>query len=151
MRTVLVCAAALSLAGCSLFDQKETSLEVSAQISPTSFRAGEKTTVTMTTTNKGLTTQSVPVSSCGLPFVIINSDGREISATVEAPLNCSLVAILKSLKPGESLVENFKWDGYAYPGPADGSYQLPPGKYTIRSYRNDDQVESHSADFQIVN
>lgn len=108
-------------------------LTVTAGVAPTTFRAGDSVTITVTVTNAGPRTRSIVAQPCDDPFTVTAADGTVLPAV---PRICALALVPpREVAPGGSVTITRDWRGDVG-STAGGSLgaSIAPGRYTLRGF-----------------
>ena len=102
-------------------------LRVMMTVAPTSFRAGEAVTVTVTVANTGSVDRKVALQpACPQPFTVQTPAGADVGTTVEI---CNLMLVPpRNVPAGGSVAVTALWRG----GPSFVGGSLAPGEYVMR-------------------
>ena len=144
-RSIGVVIAVLIVGACSLFD--DTNFEVTISASSSFTSPSEPVTLTVKAENRGgsRVVWGQGSSSCQLGS-LVRVEGRDFPAPdLIRPCTADLVDF--GLDPGESQTESWNWAGYIVRG--DSTQLLPPGTYQVRGAAGNVAV-SAPIDIEIV-
>jgi len=123
-------------------------LNVAVAASPTSIRAGQTTSISVTVTNRTSRARTIETNPCPPRFQIATPDG-----TVVGPGGsiCNALSIQRTLQPGESFTFHRDWSGDTGSGlPGTTRTMLAPGTYYVVGYHDDNVRPDHSVPVQIL-
>lgn len=122
-------------------------LEVTAGVVPSSFRTGDKVTVTVVVTNRAGRAQTIETNECFPSFEVTTSDG-----TVVGPgqRTCSAIAKQTVLEPGRQFVIAQTWSGDAVRAGVDSpAVMLAPGTYLVHGRSFGGEADNPAVAIQI--
>ena len=131
MRSAVVAVVvAFTFAGCRSPDDP-SNLVVTAEVAPSTFRAGTEVAVTLTVTNDGGGSRGIQLNACPDPFLVTTLSGEVVGPGVRT---CSLWSQIRELAPGEQYVFALRWNGDRQgAGSSDTNTLLAPGTYLVHA------------------